>query len=64
MRSPTTVLIRSAGEISTEIGTDMSVFPSAGHLLSWARIVLRLDESAHRREDCEQYEVYPTCMPT
>jgi len=42
----------------------MSVFPSAGHLLSWARIVLRLDESAHRREDCEQYEVYPTCMPT
>ena len=51
MRSPATVPIRSAGEIITEIGTDVSVFPSAGHLLSWARIVLRLDESAHRRED-------------
>ena len=29
----------------------MSVFPSAGHLLSWARIVPRVDESARRRED-------------
>jgi transposase len=33
-----------------EIGTDMTRFPTAGHLLSWAGLCPRLDESAgHRR---------------
>ena len=32
--------------VIAEIGLDMSLFPSAGHLLSWAGFVPRLDESA------------------
>src|SRR5215467_13826782 len=32
-----------------EIGTDMSRFPTAGHLLSWAGLIPRLDESAGKR---------------
>lgn len=32
-----------------EIGLDMSRFPSEGNLVSWARIVPRLDESAGRK---------------
>jgi transposase len=39
----------AAPAIIAEIGVDMSIFPSAGHLLSWARIVPRLDESAGRK---------------
>jgi transposase len=39
----------AAPAIIAEIGTQMSVFPSAGHLLSWARIVPRLDESAGKK---------------
>ncbi len=39
----------AAAVIVAEIGTDMSLFPSAGHLLSWAGLCPRLDESAGKR---------------
>src|SRR5262249_25011027 len=35
--------------VIAEIGTNMSPFPTAGHLLSWAGFVPRLDESAGKR---------------
>lgn len=35
--------------IVAEIGTDMSQFPTADHLISWAGLCPRLDESAGRR---------------
>jgi transposase len=39
----------SAELIVAEIGTDMSRFPTAGHLVSWAGLCPRQDESAGRR---------------
>ena len=39
----------AAQVIASEIGTDMSRFPTAGHLLSWAGLVPRNDESAGKR---------------
>jgi transposase len=39
----------SAEIILAEIGFDMTSFPTAGHLLSWAGMVPRLDESAGKR---------------
>jgi transposase len=39
----------SAQGIVCEIGTDMGRFPSAGHLLSWAGLCPRNDESAGKR---------------
>ena len=40
---------RSAETIIAEIGTDMSVFPTAGHLVSWAGLCPGHDESAGKR---------------
>ena len=39
----------AAPVVVAEIGTDMSIFPSAGHLLSWTGMCPRLDESAGKR---------------
>jgi len=39
----------AAAVIVAEIGDDMCKFPSAGHLLSWAGLCPRLDESAGKR---------------
>jgi transposase len=39
----------TANVILSEIGTDMSRFPTAGHLISWAGLCPRNDESAGKR---------------
>ena len=40
---------RSASAILAEIGLAMNCFPTAGHLLSWARLVPRLDETGGKK---------------
>jgi transposase len=40
----------TAQDLIAEIGTDMSVFPTAGHLASWARQAPRVAESAGKRK--------------
>ena len=37
--------VTTAQELIAEIGTDMSAFPTAGHLCSWARVAPRIKES-------------------
>jgi transposase len=39
----------TARVLIAEIGTDMTRFPSVGHLISWAGFCPRLDESAGKR---------------
>lgn len=49
LRSLTGVETRSAQNILAEIGTDMSVFPTAGHLASWGGQCPGNDQSAGKR---------------
>jgi transposase len=40
-----------ASVVIAEIGTDMTRFPSVGHLISWAGLCPRMDESAGKRRN-------------
>src|SRR5260221_10265616 len=42
--------ITTAQDLIAEIGTDMSVFPTTGHLASWARQAPRVTESGGKRK--------------
>jgi transposase len=53
----------SAQVILAEIGADMTPFPTAGHLLSWAGLVPRLDESAGKRRSTRIRKGAPWLKP-
>jgi transposase len=53
----------SAQVILAEIGTDMTRFTTAGHLLSWAGLVPRLDESAGKRRSTRIRKGAPWLKP-
>ena len=42
--------VTAAQDLIAEIGVDMTVFPTAGHLCSWARVAPRVTESGGRRK--------------
>jgi transposase len=54
----------TARVIVAEIGTDMSRFPSVGHLISWAGFCPRLDESAGKRRSTRTRHGAPWLKPT
>jgi transposase len=53
----------SAQVIVSEIGTDMSRFPTAGHLISWAGLCPRNDESAGKRRSNKMRKGAPWLKP-
>ena len=53
----------SAQVILAEIGGDMTPFPTSGHLLSWAGLVPRLDESAGKRRSTRIRKGAPWLKP-
>ena len=53
----------AAEVILAEIGSDMTPFASAGHLLSWAGLVPRLDESAGKRRSTRVRKGAPWLKP-
>jgi transposase len=54
----------TARVVIAEIGTDMSRFPSVGHLISWAGLCPRLDESAGKRRSTRTRPTTPWLKPT
>ncbi len=54
----------TARVLIAEIGTDMSRFPSVGHLISWAGFCPRLDESAGKRRSTRTRPTTPWLKPT
>ncbi len=54
----------TARVLIAEIGTDMTRFPSAGHLISWAGLCPRLDESAGKRRSTRTRQSTPWLKPT
>lgn len=54
----------TARVLVAEIGTDMSRFPSVGHLISWAGLCPRLDESAGKRRSTRTRQSAPWLKPT
>ena len=54
----------AAAVIIAEIGTDMATFPTAGHLVSWAGLCPRLDQSAGKRRSTRTRPSAPWLKPT
>jgi len=54
----------TARVLVAEIGTDMTRFPSASHLISWAGLCPRLDESAGKRRSTRTRQATPWLKTT